>query len=128
VKELPPTDDSFHQHLLRCVYQLSIWRNVISTNVQLPEVTECGYYIDNDIVQPVLMTQPAAAPELLNAIICNCVSCDNNCTCSNYNQSCTAACTCRAEFCYGDGNDDDICCNPFTYNALYETIDNDLSD
>ena len=39
---MPPTEDAFHQHLLRCLYQLLIYHRARSNQLQLPSPTEFG--------------------------------------------------------------------------------------
>ena len=45
---------------------------------------------------PVMMSRSAAAPELLNDVVCECAdSCSDRCKCAEYGQAYTAACSCR---------------------------------
>ena len=41
-RKLPPTDDSFSLHLLRCAYQLHVWKGCLSTILDIPDPTEFG--------------------------------------------------------------------------------------
>ena len=45
-KKLPPTENSFHLHLLRCVYHLALWRQCISAMIEIPEQYAYGYEQD----------------------------------------------------------------------------------
>ena len=121
-KKLPPTEDSMHQHMLRCVYQLSIWHQDVVALQQLQDVLQFGYERDTitNKLQPTMMTQPNAAPELLNEIVCVCAPnrCHDQCICLKSEQPCTAACSCQAELPYQD-DVDGICTNPLTMAALY---------
>ena len=47
-RELPLIDDSLRLHALRCCYQLMIWKRALTSLVDLPSPTECGYIIDAD--------------------------------------------------------------------------------
>jgi hypothetical protein len=40
---MPPTEDSFSLHLLRCIYQLMIWHEVVVPMQELHDPTEFGY-------------------------------------------------------------------------------------
>ena len=42
-KKPPPTDDAFLQHMKRCMFQLSIWKQAIIGRQELFEPTECGW-------------------------------------------------------------------------------------
>lgn len=84
-KKLPPTEDSFHLHLLRCAYQLLLWRQCIFAMIEIPEPSDYGYekVADSQGYFPKLMNQSPAAPELLIDLICNCNSnsCSDQCSC-----------------------------------------------
>ena len=101
-KNLPPTDDSFQQHVKRCCYQLLIWRMALTANQELPDFTDFGYRFDTDgRLEHVLSTQSHAAPELLNDIICSCETvCGSECIYYISEQPCTSSCKCN-------GNDGD---------------------
>lgn len=78
-------------------------------------ITDFGYRRNEQgILQPVMMTQPAAAPELLNNIVCECLpgDCQNgqNCSCSRSEQSCTAECKCEGAY-----DTDSLCTNTYNY-------------
>lgn len=97
VKRLPPTNNSFYQHLLRCVYQVFIWKHATVGNIHMPSPTEFGYYDNNGQMSPIMMTQEAAAPELINDIVCDCTdTCQSQCCCGIHNQPCTSACACTS--------------------------------
>jgi len=96
-KNLPPTDNSFHLHCLRCVLQLWIWKHAMTKEHQLPPPSKFGYkeHSEDGTLQPVMMTQPMAAPELLNDMVCHCAVCSENCSCFKNKQPCTVACACE---------------------------------
>jgi hypothetical protein len=122
-RQLPPTDDSFHLHLRRCLFQILIWKNVISGIYELPNPTGFGFEMVDNQLQPKLMTQGPAAPELLNDIVCYCHgTCHYGCLCLEREQPCTHACTCHADLDAPDG-----CNNYFTLVALEEDVDNAIT-
>ena len=123
-KKLPPTEDAFHLHLLRCAYQLLIWRQAIVPMATLPDVTTHGYERCTGLLQPQMMSQSPAAPELLNDLVCDCLpgGCAMECSCLANQQPCTAACDC---FALADEEEEDlVCVNPMTLS----TLDSDTSD
>ena len=124
-KKLPPTDDAFHLHLLRCAYQLLIWRQAVVPILTLPDATAYGYErIGNDGLQPKTMAQSPAAPELLNDLVCDCQpdACAVDCSCLNSGQPCTSACNCKPSV---DGQDGQLCANPLTLAAFDNDSDSD---
>ena len=125
-KKLPPTEDAFSLHLLRSAYQLLIWRQAAYPSPTLPDATAYGFEHSpgGTGLQPQMMSQSPAAPELLNDLVCDCQpnTCAVECSCLESGQPCTAACTCEALV---DGGDKS-CSNPFTLSAFYS--DNSDSD
>ncbi|WAR29752.1 hypothetical protein MAR_003320, partial [Mya arenaria] len=93
-RNIPPTADSLNLHLQRCVIQLWIWRHATTAQHDLPPFTYFGYEIDGDGLTPKMMSQPAAAPELLNDLVCECEICSETCVCFANRQPCTVACSC----------------------------------
>lgn len=129
-KKLPPTDDSFAQHLLRTCLQLIIWKQATIGIQTLPDITECGYKEEDFKIVPIFSIQPPAAPELLSELICNCSrdECDGEgCYCFMNEQPCTSACGCDA---WTDTSDvAGACGNPLTH-LVYQDVtdDEDESD
>ena len=94
-KKLPPTDDSFLLHMLRCTYQLLVWKSCLSAMQQLPDPLEFGYIIDSEsgLLVPQLMSQSVTPPELLSDLVCDCTDmCEKDCICLSNEQLCTQAC------------------------------------
>ncbi|MCG7875885.1 MAG: hypothetical protein N0C90_06110 [Candidatus Thiodiazotropha endolucinida] len=117
-KKLPPTEDSFRLHVRRCVCQLMVWRNANIPMHDTIDPVEFGYEKEQEtgILQPQLMCQSPAAPELLNDIVCMCPSnnCLEDCTCLSNGQACTWACSCEAST---EDIDENNCTNPLTLEA-----------
>lgn len=126
-KKLPPTEDSFSLHILRCAYQVYIWKHANVSDAELPPPTDYGYETSKDgLLEPRMMTQAVAAPELLNDIVCYCSdsSCAEHCTCNEYNQPCSTACACEAIL----HDSDALCQNSLTkeaYNVFYDDEQDD---
>jgi len=66
--------------LQRCIYQLQIRREAVVPRMEALNPTEFGYKktTDGKALWPKMMSQPLAAPEMLNDLVCNCPpgSCD----------------------------------------------------
>ena len=71
-KKLPPTDESFQQHLLRACLQLMMWKQACIGMQDLPDVLQSGYHEKDGKFCPVMTTRVFAAPELSNKIACDC--------------------------------------------------------
>lgn len=96
-RKLPPTDDSFRLHVLRCSYQIMIWKKALTCIVELPDPKDYGYVTDADtcLYVPQMVNQPLAPPELLNDLVCFCEDvCSEDCVCASNEQPCTQACDC----------------------------------
>ena len=92
-QSLPLTEDSLNLHCLRCVLQLWIWRHARVPKHDLPCIEEFSYVSDGTSggAKPLMMSQPIAAPELLNDVACNCDICGG--TRFQNSQPCTHACS-----------------------------------
>lgn len=127
-RKLPPTDDSFMQHLLHAKYQLLIWEQANTGMQLLPDLNNYGYTFENSVIHPVMMTISPAAPELLSELVCCCQrnECSGEgCCCFMNDQPCTVACGCEA---WVNTNDEDGACgNPLTY-IVYCREEHDQDD
>ena len=93
--KLPPTDDSFMQHLLRVCLQLIIWRQACVGMQELTNILQSGYQEKEATLCPVMTTKAFATPEISNDIVCDCDKdqCYTEaCCCFVFDQPCTAAC------------------------------------
>ena len=120
-KKLPPTDNSFYLHLLRCTYQFMVWKSCLETTFGLPQqlIMVINYFEDTDgkqYMRPQMMSQSPAAPELLNDLACNCDNsvCDDNCTFFRNEQPCTLACKCKAAVPWDTQDENRLCTNVYT--------------
>ena len=117
-KKLPPTSNSFYLHLLRCTFQLMVWKGCLETTNVLPPPTDYGYEMFENTdgtlcMRPQMMSQSPAAPELLNNLACNCENnlCDDKCTCFHNEQPCTLACECKAAVPWDSHDKNRLCTN-----------------
>ena len=98
-RKLPPTDDSFILHVLRYNYRIIMWRESLTSIVELPSPTDYHYsyeiVTDTGYYMPTLVSQPLAPPELLNDRVRFCEDlCSDACVCTTNGQPCTQACNC----------------------------------
>ena len=95
LRNLPPTEDSFHQHLLRALYQLIIYKRAHMCKLSLPPVTQYGRRVVNGILQPIMMTKPAK-PTSAKSASCKCKlsKCLRNCLCAKAQVPCYIGCSC----------------------------------
>lgn len=96
---LPPTEDSFHQHVLRCVYQAKVWCNSHIAKPQLPDPEGHGWYKTQDGSLELTLSMKEAAPASLRDIThlyCSDEECSvpANCQCLLAGLTCIEACSC----------------------------------
>lgn len=138
LKKLPPTENSFEQHLLRCCLQMMVWVNAGIGMHEEADYSKYGWYSTEYGLKPIMMTQPCAAPELLKDVVCECPSseCSNACSCLDNNQPCTDDCNCkgRIDSLYApeeedEGNTtDQVCTNPKTMESAFPLDDDSDED
>ena len=103
---LPPTSDSLYQHLKRANFQAYVWKKSFESIQHLPKPENHGWKIENDVLQPVLMTKDPAPTGLLQLTHCGCKNCSRAyCACKVSDLGCTEACKCM-------GNEE--CLNPLS--------------
>ena len=76
---LPPTEDSFHQHVLHCVYQTKVWCNSHVAKAQLPAPDGDGWHKAQDNSLELTLGLKEAAPASLRDITHLCC-CDKECS------------------------------------------------
>ena len=88
-----PIGHSFQLHLLRWVYQLTLWRQSLHAMIEIPGHVEYGHERERESQKyyPNLMSQTTATPELLNNLVYSCAlnKCDEQCICAINEQLCT---------------------------------------
>ena len=104
---LPPTKDSFHQHLLRANYHCCLWKHSLSIH-EVDSPIGNGWIKEDNSLRPVLVTQQAAPMDLVELVRCGCkTGCTRgSCSCRKNNMSCAASCSCF--------HMEVVCANPFT--------------
>ena len=95
LRTLPPTNDAFFQHLLRVVYQISLYKQAHLCEPALPPLTDFGRKLESGRLQPVLMTK-SSKPKVVKSISCKCkVShCLRSCSCAKADIPCSVSCLC----------------------------------
>ena len=92
---LPPTDDAFHLHLLRALYQLALYKTAYLSDMNLPPPTDFGRVLIDGRLSPVLMTIPAK-PNIQESPRCSCKTskCLKRCSCAAAGLPCCVRCSC----------------------------------
>ena len=96
---LPPTSDSFIQHLKKANYQVLIWRKSLVGNQDLPEPQCSGWKEEDGVLCPILITSNPAPESIIELTTCNCKKslCQSTCSCAHNGLCCTEACFYMAE-------------------------------
>ena len=96
---LPPTSDSFVQHLKRVNYQVLVWKRALVGAQDLPDPQCSGWKEEDGVLYPVLMTNDPAPQSIIELTTCKCKKslCRSFCSCANNGLCCTEACFCMAE-------------------------------
>ena len=68
-KMLPPTKDSFHQHLLRANYHCCLWKHSLSIH-EVDSPIGNGWIKEDNSLRPVLVTQQAGPMDLIELVRC----------------------------------------------------------
>ena len=95
IRSLPPTEDSFKFHLLRALYQFTIFKQANKSKLILPDITLFGRTVLNNRLVPIRMSKPAK-PTAIKPCFCKCSKtlCSKSCSCAKAGASCIAACAC----------------------------------
>ncbi|XP_048003917.1 uncharacterized protein LOC125240114 [Leguminivora glycinivorella] len=96
IENLPPTQDSLKQHILRAVYQGGhVWGQLLVPQQNLPCPSDWGWTKVSDIWEPVWSTLPVASNACIELIRCKCKQkCAKRCNCIKRNLKCTELCGC----------------------------------
>ena len=70
-EQLPPTSDSLRQHMQRTNDQTGVWRRSLTAMQILPSPEGYGWKMEDDFLQPVLMTKDPAPKCLLELTSCH---------------------------------------------------------
>ena len=70
LRALPPTEDAFHQHVLRAILQKSIGVMADKNNPHIPNPLEFGWCKENNELRPIMMTKPATPPDFATFAYC----------------------------------------------------------
>ncbi|XP_062498902.1 uncharacterized protein LOC134176238 [Corticium candelabrum] len=94
--DLPPTHDTFVQHVRRSNYQAFLWKQCLQHG-EVPSPIGHGWDIDDGDINVLWMTLSSAPLALLELLRCGCSSGCNSarCRCFKNNMPCTDACKCK---------------------------------
>lgn len=102
LRVLPPTENAFHFHVLRSLYQLTLYKqaskSASSVNVALPSPSDFGWKLQNGILIPVTMSMPAK-PDIKSFVHCMCKKskCLRGCSCAKADVPCSVGCLCLGQ-------------------------------
>ena len=96
---LPPTQDALQLHLRRVNHQVLIWKTALQPCPPLPNPDGNGWFYDEGVLKPKLMTQEVISAACLQLAFCGCTRggncCANGrCTCVRLALQCSKACKC----------------------------------
>lgn len=93
---IPPNDDTLHQHLLRANFQAYIWKHSLSNVLNIPSPCESGWTLEDDELVIRWMRKPCAQDGFLENVTCGCkTGCQSRrCFCLRANIKCTEVCQC----------------------------------
>lgn len=96
IKLMPPTKNVFKEHILRAMYQTTVWVRSCEKFPNLPDLFSFGWEIADGRVKPVLMKGSPFPESLKKTLFCSCKKgCSWNCPCSKLGASCDTACFCK---------------------------------
>ena len=111
LRSIPPTEDAFKQHLLRCLYATLVQKRAHVQHPTIPAPTSFGWVM-KAYLKPVLMTKPSFPELTVSLTSCKCITsrCAKNCSCKKSNLSCCLACKCegKEEKCDRTKNQQDV--------------------
>ena len=119
-KLLPPTDDSFHQHMEWVNYTGYLWKHALDVEFNVPSPVGYGWELEDGMLNLIYMTKDSAPNSLVELVKCGCKSaCSRtSCSCRKSKVPCTLFCKCS--------NDQRPCLNP---HSIHIDDDNDeISD
>ena len=96
IKNIPPTSDALHRHVLRAAYQGAfVWSQCLEKEPQLPSPSSWGWKKGEQYWQSVWMTHSQAQDACYELIRCGCKKgCRDRCKCAAVHLQCTALCSC----------------------------------
>ena len=98
LRALPLTEDAFHFHELRALYQFALFKRAHLSSLSLPSPVEYGRCIINNKLVPIMMKKPPKPPSA-KLISCKCKSsnCLRNCASKRAGIPCFIGCTCLGQ-------------------------------
>ena len=103
LEKLPPTDDSFREHVKRAMFQLRIWLDADKAQpTQTIDPLDWGWHTVDSYLIPTTTPEgtPIAPDSVLKIIRCNCKSVNDRCgdksrcSCATNSLPCTRFCNC----------------------------------
>ncbi len=97
-EKLPPTKGALHQATLRAHYQAMIWEADTVPMPNLPDPTDYGWTVNEDVYCAVPTLNPPAPKAVVELIRCQCLrsKCETRCSCKQHNMYCSEMCVCAS--------------------------------
>ena len=120
-EQLPPTANSFQQHVLRANFQAYIWKTALEPMPEIPKPFTHGWQKSGEILKATLMTNECAPKSLVSVVSCSCnkSKCTDRCSCRSEGVPCIESCSCGTE---------DECQNPFKKSSSLTSEMNDSDE
>ena len=110
--QLPPTQDSFRQHVLRAMYQTAVWCHSHQKKTVLWSPVGKGWRLMEGVMQPVMYEKAAALQKVrdLTNLYCKDKKCSQQkkCPCFAAGLPCTEFCSCDCLECANGSVNDSI--------------------
>ena len=107
LKSLPPTSDSFTQHVFRAHYQTMIWKSALSSGPpSAANPLRYGWTETDNILLPIMIPEDVSPVpvEVLQMIKCGCTASQpcstGRCSCVTAQLACSIFCRCHGNHCY----------------------------
>lgn len=96
---LPPTEDCIIQHLKRSLLATLKQKRAHIADPQLPAASAFGWFEEDSVLKPVMMTRPPFPDITQNLTNCKCLAskCSKNCSCRKAGVLCCIACKCEGK-------------------------------
>lgn len=95
LKLLPPTEDSFLQHLRRAALATIIDKTSHVAQPRAVSVEDYGWVLMDDKPVPVMVTLPTWPQQMKTTVCCKCIKdCSRNCSCAKNGIACYVGCRC----------------------------------
>ena len=99
LRNLPPTENAFHFHVLRALNQMVVSKRAHQSVPVLPDPLKYGRQVQDGILVPIMMNMDPKPNITRQSKYCGCSKshCLRACSCARANVKCVIACRCAAD-------------------------------